>query len=156
MKWFEVAIIILYLVALAIIIAEFSGVWALATVLLVILIICSFQKTYLENLYENIREQKDTVIELFSDKIDNFSRNVEIIKNHVEQNAIMIESRFNEVQEIDKAEIDTACRELIRKILDIENSLNSVKRTLAAAYGVIDERLNRVEDILNIKEEKGE
>jgi hypothetical protein len=50
--------------------------------------------------------------------------------------------------------MEKSYRELAGKIFDIENKLSAVKKTLGMTYSVVDERLQAVEDLLNIRRDE--
>ena len=153
MRYFDVLLVILYLIALIVIIVEFSGLWALASVLLLVLIISSLQKSYFEDVIKRVRKEKDDILNRISEKLDVFSNGIDIVRKEMEENSSYVETRLNVLQDNYSNDMEKTYRDMTRKVIDIENKLNSIKRTLAAAYGAIDERMVRIEGILNLKNE---
>jgi len=153
MRYFDAILVILYLVVLILIIVEFSGLWAIASALLLILIISSLQKTYFENLHKKMKEEKDDIFSKIADKLDVFSSGIETVRRQIEESSLDLESKLVEIQEFNSKETEKTYRDLTRKVVDIENKLSVVKRTLGAAYGVIDERLVKMEEVLNLRNE---
>lgn len=154
MKYLDAILVILYLAVLVLIIIEFSGLWALATALLIILIISSLQKSYFEGLYKKIKDEKEELFENINDKLDLFSNGIEAVRKQMEQNSTDLDNRLTDMQDSYSRDIEKTYRDLTGKIVEIENKLGVVKRTLGAAYGAIDERINKLEGVLNVETEE--
>jgi 5-bromo-4-chloroindolyl phosphate hydrolysis protein len=143
--FFNKALPILYLIVLALILIELFEFWGLATILMLFLIITLVQKIHIEaKIKETDRTRKNT-IDLVTEKLDIFASRIGEIGYNLDKHVYALENRINEARHSYEVEQDRNYRELARKIFDVENRLNDVKKTLGAAFGSLDERVRKFE-----------
>jgi len=141
---YNMAVLVLYLVTLIIVVAALSQ-WIGSIVLLLILIIVLIQKISTEEKIDDINEKRGKLIDTVSEKLDNFSNRTENLRQSLNKHMFVMENRILETRHEHETEMEKYYRELARKIFDVENRLNSVKKTLGAAFGSLDERIKRFE-----------
>ncbi|MEM7819548.1 MAG: hypothetical protein QXD48_01830 [Candidatus Aenigmatarchaeota archaeon] len=150
----DVLLLLLYGIVLVLIILEFSSIWSLSIVLMIMLVISLVQKIYFDNSFESLTKGKDKLIEMITNRLDMFLNSIENIKIIIDKNVSDTQNKLEEIKNYNKEELEKKYDELVKKIIDVENKLNIVKRTLGAAYSAVDERLNTIENILNISAEE--
>ena len=143
--FFDRALPILYIVVLAIILIELFEFWGLAIILMLFLIITLVQKMSVESKIEETDRARKNLINLITEKLDNFSNRIGEIGYNLDKHVFALERRVDEVRHSYEIEMDRNYRELARKIFDLENRLNDVKKTLGAAFGSLDERVRKFE-----------
>ena len=136
----------LYVITLAIILVELFQFWGLAITMLLLLMITVVQKIIFERGMLALTNKKNSMIDLITKRLDAFSGNIETVKNDLNRHMAVIDDRITESKHQNEVELEKHYREFARKIIDIENKLNSVKKTLGAAFGSLDERLKYVEE----------
>jgi len=143
--FFDRALPILYIVVLAIILIELFEFWGFAIILMLFLIITLVQKMSVESKIEETDRARKNLINLITEKLDNFSNRIGEIGYNLDKHVFALERRVDEVRHSYEIEMDRNYRELARKIFDLENRLNDVKKTLGAAFGSLDERVRKFE-----------
>ncbi|MFH0832127.1 MAG: hypothetical protein V1900_00170 [Candidatus Aenigmatarchaeota archaeon] len=139
-------LLILYVITLAVILVEFFKIWGFAVTLMLILIIIIVQRINFEKAIDDMKKKRNQLIDIISERIDIFSERIESLRLDMNRDMVMIENRISELRNNQKAENERNYRELARKMFDIENKLNSVKKTLGAAFGSLDERVEQIEE----------
>ena len=143
--FFDRALPILYIVVLAIILIELFEFWGFAIILMLFLIITLVQKMSVESKIEETDRARKNLINLITEKLDNFSNRIGEIGYNLDKHVFALERRIDEVRHSYEIEMDRNYRELARKIFELENRLNDVKKTLGAAFGSLDERVRKFE-----------
>ena len=141
----EMAILALYAITLVVILIEFSSQWGLAIVMMLILVITLLVKMTSEERINDVKKDRELYINVISERLNAFSNRVEDLKSNINKNAFNIQNRIYEVEHSAQIEMESNYRDLAKKIFDLENRLGDVKKTLGAAYGSLDERLQRFE-----------
>lgn len=136
----------LYVITLFIIVVGLFDFWLISIIFMLLLIISLVQKVSAEEKIDKLDKNRGKLITLVTERLDAISGKTEAVRNDINRNMFVMESRIAEVRHTYEKEMENYYRELARKIFDIENKLNSVKKTVGAAYGSLDERLQRVED----------
>lgn len=129
---------LLYVVLIALVALTMFDMAVTAVVILIVTIITLVQKIHFEEEIESDKKKRAEMIDAISAKIDAFSCKVE------ELHAV-VENRMSEFRHDYEVELEKQYRELARKILDVENNLSAVKRTLGAAFSTLDDRLIGIE-----------
>ena len=145
MNSYDKVLLALYAISLLAIIILVGDLWALAILFILILIIGLLQKVSFE---EELRHEKIIRKKSFfkiAENLDIFSDKIDTVKHDIDKNFFTLENRIIETRSDYQKDIDMNYRELVRKILEIENRLNSTKKTFSAAFGAVDERLNHME-----------
>lgn len=117
---------------LAIIIAGFAilgaflSVWLISAASIILLVIFLFFAKNTEISLNEIKNDRMRMLQIIIKKIDTFSEKLDATKTELARHVYSINSRASE-REI---ELERNMRELAGKILQVENNLNEVKRTL--------------------------
>ncbi len=141
----EKAMLVLYAIALIIIVVEVSAFWGVAITMMLVLVITLLQKMDTEGKIRDLNQKKERMLDLITERLDIFSSRLREIDQNLNRNAFNIENKIAETRHFVEDENERNYRELAKKIFDIENKLNSVKKTLGAAFGSLDERVKRFE-----------
>jgi replicative DNA helicase len=134
----------LYIITLIAIVVALPQ-WEVSIVVMLVLIIVLVQKISTEGKIEEVEKKRVKSIDTVAEKLDIFSNKAEELKKNLNRNMFVIENRIFEIGHSQQNEMEKHYRELARKIFDVENKLNSVKKTLGAAVGSLDERVKRFE-----------
>ena len=117
---------------LAIIIAGFAvlgaffSIWLVSAASIIMLALFLFFAKNTEISLNEIKNDRMCMLQIIIKKIDTFSEKLDATKTELARHVYSINSRASE-REI---EIERNMRELAGKILQVENNLNEVKRTL--------------------------
>ncbi len=149
METYERITIILNIIVLALVLLARSA-WLLSIAILMVLIIIIVQKLWLGSKLDETRKNQKDLIEIMSNRLSNFSNRLADIKGDFEKQVFVLNTKLDFEKRDWERYMDTNYRDLARKILDVENNLNKVKRTLGAGLGTAEERLNRIETELGI------
>lgn len=141
--------IILNVVVLAFVLLARSE-WLFSIAILMVLIIIIVQKVWLGSKLDETRKNQKDLIEIMGNRLSNFSNRLTDIKGDFEKQMFVLNTKLDFERRDWERYMDTNYRELARKILDVENNLNKVKRTLGAGLGTAEERINRIETELGI------
>ena len=143
--FFDKALTVLYIIVLAMILIELFQFWGLAVILMLFLIITLVQKISIENRVGETERARKNLIDLITEKLDIFSNRISDIGYNLDKHVYALESRIEEVRHSYEIDSGRNYRELAKKIFDVENRLNDVKKTLGAAFGSLDERIGAIE-----------
>ena len=143
--FFNKALTILYIIVLAMILIELFEFWGLAVILMLFLVITLVQKISIESRVEETEKARKNMIDLITEKLDVFSNRIGEVGYNLDKHVYALESRIDEARHSYEIELDRNYRELAKKIFDVENRLNDVKKTLGAAFGSLDERVGAIE-----------
>jgi len=143
--FFNRALPILYIIVLAMILIELFEFWGLAIVLMLFLLITLVQKMSVENKIEASDRARKNLIDLITEKLDRLSSRIGEIGYNLDKHVFALENRIDEVRHFYEVEMDRNYRELARKIFELENRLNDIKKTVGAAFGSLDERVRKFE-----------
>lgn len=141
----DTAILALYAITLILILVELSSQWGLAIVMMLILVITLLVKITSEERINDVKKDRELYINVISERLNSFSNKVDDLKANINKNAFNMQNRIYEVEHTAQREVESNYRDLVRKVFDLENKLGDVKRTLGAACGSLDERLQRFE-----------
>ncbi|MBS3054125.1 MAG: hypothetical protein J4431_01155 [Candidatus Aenigmarchaeota archaeon] len=142
MNAYDKALLGLYVISLFAIIALLSDVWALAAILVLILMVSLVQKAAFED--EIIRESdrhREAMVQIAA-RLELFSRKLEEIRYDVGKGFYAFDSRLKEARVDYQKDMDMNYRELSRKLYEVENRLTAARRTFASALGAMDDRIN--------------
>ncbi|MBI4019566.1 MAG: hypothetical protein HY364_04915 [Candidatus Aenigmarchaeota archaeon] len=142
MNAYDKALLGLYAISLFAIIALLSDVWALAAILILILMLSLVQKAAVED--EMIRESdknREALVQVVA-RLEMFSRKLEEIRYDVGKGFYTFDNRLKEARADYQKDMDMNYRELARKIFEVENRLTAARRTFASALGSMDDRIN--------------
>ncbi len=143
---YDMTLLVLYFITLLLVILELSGIWSLAIILLLVMIITLVQKINIEDHLNAQKQDKERKFSRISDSVALIGKNVEDIRYNLDKNTFVVEGRINVLKHEYESALETQFSGMARKIQDLENSLNSTRKTLAAVFGTLDDRLQNIED----------
>lgn len=143
---YDNVLLAVYFVALMLIILELSGIWSLAIVLMLVLIITLVQKINMEDYLKLEKKGRERNLNNVAESVAIISKNVEDVRYNLDKHMFVIENRIAGMRTDCDASLEKHYRELAAKIFDVENKLTATRKTLAAAFGSLDDRLQGVED----------
>ncbi len=138
----ETALMVLYLVSL-VALWQISPPQFLISMLLLLIVILLGKinaRSEVSRLKEGITEKLDAI----TSKIDAIPK-TDGIKESFNRDLLFLDSKVNELRNEYTVEMEKQYRELARKIAEVENGLGEIRRTLGAAFGTLEERLESVE-----------
>jgi peptidoglycan hydrolase CwlO-like protein len=121
-------------------------VWPLAISLVLILIITVVNKIDIEDSLLMQSKERERTLSRATESVIIISKKLEDIKYNIDKHMFSMENKIENLKHNNELHSEKQYRELARKILDIENKVNSSKKTLEAVFGNLDDRLQRVED----------
>jgi len=149
METYEIITIILNVFVLILVLLSRSQ-WLLSIAILVVLIIIIVQKMWLGSKLDETRKNQKDIIDIMGNRLSDFSNRINDIKSKFEKEMFVLNTKLDFEKRDWERYVDATYRDLARKILDVENNLNKIKRTLGAGLGTAEERLNRIETELGI------
>ena len=141
---YDKIVLLLYLITLFTIVVALPQ-WEIAIVMLLVLIVVLFQKISVEEKIEEVDKKRGEIIDTVTERLDIFSRKTEHMRQNMNKSMFVVQNRILDIKNSHNTEIESHYRELARKIFDVENKLNAVKKTLGSAVGSLDERVKRFE-----------
>ncbi len=145
MDKFEKFFAIIFTITALLIIFTLSSYFTLAITLLLILVAILVQKFHNDEMF-SINEKKNKIVEKLLYRLAIIQKSVSEISFSIKSmNRDAIE-KIEELRHDYQVEMEKQYRDLARKMIDLENKLNNIKKNLGIAYSSIDERLRRIED----------
>jgi predicted nucleic acid-binding Zn-ribbon protein len=136
----------LYFITLVIVVLGLSSIWPLAISLLLILIITLVNKMNTEHFVYEQKKERTMKINRIVETVTLMSKKMEDVAYNLDRHMFTLENRIDETKKSNEIGAERQYRELARKILEIENKTNSARKTLAAVFGNLDDRLQKIED----------
>ncbi|MBI5347555.1 MAG: hypothetical protein HZB66_03020 [Candidatus Aenigmarchaeota archaeon] len=145
--------ILLYIIALGFTLAVLMSNWEVAVLALIIVTITLIQKIRMDEELEESRSKRARLIEIMTGSLDEISKKISDASADLRKQAFSVEAKImnhvaekiSEERDRWKADIEGSYRELVRKIVDVENKHNSLKRTVGAGFGALEDRIKGVE-----------
>lgn len=132
--------IILYSLTLLVIISQIFGFPGLLLAALLIMII-SLLGTISALQVEETRDGVSARIEDISSRVDAVSQQLGELKAGTGKNVFALETRIDEVKTDYRLEMESQYRDLAKKIIEVENRLIEIRKTIGAAFGSLEDRL---------------
>ena len=134
----ETVLMVLYLVSLVSLWQFVPPQLVISMLLLLIAILLGKinTKTEVSRLKEGITEKLDAI----TSKIDAIPK-TDDIKESFNRDIMFLDRKISELRNEYTVELEKQYRELARKILEVENSVGEIRRTVGAAFGSLEERL---------------
>lgn len=145
MKPFDYYMFVLYVLVVALTMYFFFNFWGLATISLLIIVIIILQKIYFENRFSEAERMRAKMIDLVSAKMELFSKRLEDLKDNIYRNSLFLDNKMNEYRTESKTEGENMFREIAKKIFDIENRLERIRKIVGVSYENLDERIQHIE-----------
>lgn len=135
-------LVLLYLISLAVAFQAASPqiIIALLIIMIITLLGKIDAKTETSKLKESLTEKLDSITQ----KVDAIPKTDEI-RESFRRDIQFVDGKISELRNEYTVELEKQYRELARKILEVENSIGEIRRTLGAAFGSLEERLESVE-----------
>ncbi|MBI2075632.1 MAG: hypothetical protein HYT72_00095 [Candidatus Aenigmarchaeota archaeon] len=139
----ENILIAVYLVSLIIAwqAAQPQVVISMLLLLIIILLGKIDAKTEATKLKESIASKLDSI----TMKVDSIPK-TDDIKESFNRDIMFLDRKISELRNEYTVEMEKQYRELARKILEVENSVGEIRRTVGAAFGSLEERLGEREE----------
>jgi ABC-type bacteriocin/lantibiotic exporter with double-glycine peptidase domain len=129
MDYNELIIILLYVVAIGGVILLFNS-WTLGMIILVLLIIILSVKLVTDKRVAKISDNQKAFAEKVSSSLDKFSSGIEGIKTDIAGSFYSLENKIENQRIENEARIEKIYSDLAKKMVDIENRINEMKRWL--------------------------
>lgn len=132
---------ILYLIALIFAVSQIFGFPGLIVAVLMTLMISLLSTMSLKKSVEEGKESAATKLNEIGRRVDDISRQVTETKSSTEKSVFALETRVDEVKTDYRLEMESQYRDLAKKIIDVENRLIEIRKTVGAAVGSLEDRL---------------
>jgi len=132
---------LLYIIAVALVILQLAGYPGLILAVLLTMIIM------LLNAIDSVRKMEQTNTGMnakigdISNKVNVITQQVNEMKSGAEKNVFALENRIDEVKTEYRIEMESQYRDLAKKIIEVENRLIEIRKTIGAAFGSLEDRL---------------
>ena len=143
--FYDKVLLMLYVIVIVIVFLELHELWGIAAIVLLFLVIFLVQKINIEDKLGKYSKKREEILDNIMNRIELFSKNLDELKYNLNKHLFAVETRIDELRHDHEIEIEKNYRELAKKIFEIENRLNGVKKTLGSALGSLDERLRNIE-----------
>ncbi len=132
----------LYFIAVAFVLYQFFSTWSMAIAFLLVLLVALLQKISLERKLEREANEREKALGLVEERVGKFSEVVGSLRSDFNRSMFVFGSRLSGI----RAEIEADNDRFAGKLIEIENRIAAIKKTLGAAYGSVDERLHVIEE----------
>ena len=127
----------IYIIALAMIILFLRNIWELSITLMLILAITVLHKILSDKEIVKMKRNRSRLIDLITEKLDIFSSSIEQVRYD-------IAGHYKNFEEKTTA-LEKHYGQLTERMIDIENRVHEVRKTLGAAVGSLEERFKEEE-----------
>lgn len=134
----ETVLVLIYIISLVVALQVASPQILIS--LLLILIITLVAKIDAKSESAKLRESLTAKLDSITVKIDSIPK-TEDIKESFNRDIMFLDRKISELRNEYTVELEKQYRELARKILEVENSISEIRRTVGAAFGPLEERL---------------
>jgi biopolymer transport protein ExbB/TolQ len=138
-------LIILYVLALVGIVYLLTSAWQVAVVLFITLLVTLLLKLRTDKIAIKEVEKREKLINTVSEKLEKFSDKFIAFSDEFKKNVAGLENKLDKKfmgeQKVREIEMDKMYRELAKKILEIENKTDKLRRNLGAGLGAMEDRM---------------
>lgn len=127
----------IYLVVLGMIVYFLGNLWELSVILMLILSITVIHKIFADRDMNEMRKNREKVINVVTEKLDIFSSAVDRIRQDISGHYKTFEEKTSN--------LERNYTNLTERVIDIENRVHEVRKTLGAAVGSLEERIREEE-----------
>lgn len=131
---------ILYPIAVIFALSQLFGFPGLVIATLLV-IITSLLNAIRTSRVELAAEGMQTRVSELAGRVDATSQQFNDMKSSSEKSLFALENRIDEIKTDYRLELESQYRDLARKIIEIENRLLEIKKTIGAAFGSLEDRL---------------
>lgn len=132
---------VLYILTIIFVISQIFGFPGLLLAVLLVMIISLLNTIELARRLEENAASANTKIGEISGRLDAISQQVGEIMAEGEKKVFALENRIDEVKTDYRLELESQYRDLAKKIIDVENRLIDIRKTIGAAFGSLEDRL---------------
>ena len=123
----------IYIIVLAMIIFFLGNLWELSIVLMLILAITVLHKIFADRDFGEMKRNRSKLIDLITEKLDMFSSSIEQVRQDIGGHYKSFEEKTTTLEKY--------YMDLTGRVIDIENRVHEVRKTLGAAVGLMEERI---------------
>ena len=150
---YDGVLIALYVLALIVVLKEFFNTIGLTIVVVLLILMMVVQKIGLEKMIKAVEKEKDNKLGEIVSKVDEISRKVDNFKEDANRQVVFVDNKVADLRHFMEVEMQNVHSQLSRQVLELEDKLNEIKRTMSSAVGSLDERI-RVEEKREESEEE--
>jgi hypothetical protein len=114
-----------------------GNLWELSMILMLILAITVLHKILYEKDVGEIKKNRSKLVDLITEKLDMFSQNIDRVRQDMASHYKSFEEKASS--------IESNYRNLTERVIDIENRVHEVRKTLGAAVGLMEEKIREDE-----------
>lgn len=141
MRW-DALLLLLYGIAIVFIIVEFSGLWSLSLILMIILLASLIQKIYFDKEFRKNLNKNSMFIDVISEKMD-------IIISSIEDLGKTSKINTDNIKNSILGDIENVLVDLRKRVVDTESKLIEIKESLDTTKNDMEKRMIRMERPLN-------
>ena len=132
---------LLYIITVALVILHLAGYPGLVLAVLLTMIIMLLNAIDSARKIEETNTSMNAKIGDISNKVNVITQQVNEMKSDAEKNVFALENRIDEVKTEYRIEMESQYRDLAKKIIEVENRLIEIRKTIGAAFGSLEDRL---------------
>src|SRR3989338_1814960 len=136
---------VLYAAVIAILLISQAN-WAITLISILIILAVIISKSSGEEKIKTINENTEKILGSIAERLEKFSEKIGEIKTSTEKGLIGIENSIIEFRNEYRAEIDSSYRDLARRLAETEQKIESIKKTMGSAVGMMEERIEEIEE----------
>jgi hypothetical protein len=133
MRW-DALLLLLYGIAIVFVIFEFSGLWSLSLILMIVLLISLIQKIYFDKEFRKNADKNNMSMGVISEKVDII---ISSIGELGKSNKINADNIKNSILE----DIENILVDLRKRIVDTESRLIEIKESLDTTKNDLEKRI---------------
>ena len=151
---YDGVLIALYVLALIVVLKEFFNTIGLTIVVVLLILMMVVQKIGLEKMIKAAEKEKDNKLGEIVSKVDEISRKVDNFKEDANRQVVFVDNKVADLRHFMEVEMQNVHSQLSRQVLELEDKLNEIKRTMSSAVGSLDERIRVEEEKEEVSEEE--
>mgnify|MGYP001574728478 CR=1 FL=1 len=132
---------LLYIIAVALVILQLAGYPGLILAVLLTMIIMLLNAIDSARKIEETNTGVNARIGDISNRVNVITQQLNEMKSGAEKNVFALENRIDEVKTEYRIEMESQYRDLAKKIIEVENRLIEIRKTIGAAFGSLEDRL---------------
>lgn len=132
---------ILYTIALILLASQLMGFPVIIFAVLLTLIASLLSTIDSKNEIQENRNASNARIGEMENKINIVFQKLNEMNSNAQKNVFALETRIDEVKTDYRLELETQYRDLAKKIIDVENRLIEIRKTIGAAFGSLEDRI---------------
>lgn len=125
--------------------------WNISVVILLLTALILLSRIDAMERIEEAQAHYASLVNRATERIESLAGSVHDFRAALDRNVAETENTLNRMREEYRAEITTFSEDFAAKIIEIENRLSAVRKTLGASFGALEDRIHEIEE-----EETGE